>query len=256
MSSKEVGIEEGRKKLGDLVTAAQYGKTTIVTRNGRPAAMITPVPLHITLRDTSIGVIDQGNWRDQAVEDWIEAAAEQGYGFTPLATYDTGDVLAVLAADEWVDDQLVPGVRLTLRIERANEEVAEGDGDMLDIHPGDYDPAQHPVEPDPLDRPASHPGLRERIALAIEAACPDPDTSHVGDYCPFREAAKIARDQSLDAPSPRPRAADERFPVRLNGSGGISLGWDGGEIDMSDDDAERLSSALAQMVIARRQPSL
>lgn len=35
--------------------------------------------------------------------------------------------------------------------------------------------------------------LGERIAAAIEAACPDPDTPHVGDHCDYRAAARIAR---------------------------------------------------------------
>lgn len=41
MSSKEVGIEEARKRLGDLVTAAQQGTDIILTRNGKPAARLT-----------------------------------------------------------------------------------------------------------------------------------------------------------------------------------------------------------------------
>ncbi|MBM0257036.1 type II toxin-antitoxin system Phd/YefM family antitoxin [Micromonospora sp. 4G55] len=43
MSSKEVGIEEARKRLGDLVTAAQQGTDIILTRNGKPAARIVCV---------------------------------------------------------------------------------------------------------------------------------------------------------------------------------------------------------------------
>jgi len=33
----------------------------------------------------------------------------------------------------------------------------------------------------------------ERIAEAIEALCPTPDAEHVGDHCPYREAADTAR---------------------------------------------------------------
>lgn len=40
MSSKEVGIEQARKTLGDLVTAVQQGADVILTRNGKPAARI------------------------------------------------------------------------------------------------------------------------------------------------------------------------------------------------------------------------
>lgn len=41
MSSEYVGIEDARGRLGDLVTAAQQGVDTILTRNRRPVARIT-----------------------------------------------------------------------------------------------------------------------------------------------------------------------------------------------------------------------
>lgn len=40
---------------------------------------------------------------------------------------------------------------------------------------------------------AAEPALVERIAAAIENLCPDPDTEHLGDHCPYREAADTAR---------------------------------------------------------------
>lgn len=40
-STKTIGIEEARGRLGSLVTAAQQGTTIIITRNGRPAARLT-----------------------------------------------------------------------------------------------------------------------------------------------------------------------------------------------------------------------
>lgn len=44
MSKNEIGIEEGRKRFGDLVIAAeQRGEVTIVTRYGKPAAAIVPI---------------------------------------------------------------------------------------------------------------------------------------------------------------------------------------------------------------------
>lgn len=42
MSSKYVGIEEARKTLGDLITAAQQGADITITRNGKPAARLIP----------------------------------------------------------------------------------------------------------------------------------------------------------------------------------------------------------------------
>jgi prevent-host-death family protein len=40
MTSQNVGIEDARKRLGDLVTAVQQGADVILTRNGKPAARI------------------------------------------------------------------------------------------------------------------------------------------------------------------------------------------------------------------------
>jgi prevent-host-death family protein len=40
MNSKKMGIEEARKALGDLVTAAQQGTDIVITRNGKPAARL------------------------------------------------------------------------------------------------------------------------------------------------------------------------------------------------------------------------
>jgi len=40
----EVGVEEARRKLGDLVTAAAREKqVTIITKNGIPAAFMAPM---------------------------------------------------------------------------------------------------------------------------------------------------------------------------------------------------------------------
>lgn len=41
---KEIGIEDARRQLGDIVNRAQYrGEDTMITRNGKPAAFIVPV---------------------------------------------------------------------------------------------------------------------------------------------------------------------------------------------------------------------
>lgn len=42
----QLGIEEARAKLGDLVIRAQIaGTVTIITRHGRPAAAVVPLEL-------------------------------------------------------------------------------------------------------------------------------------------------------------------------------------------------------------------
>lgn len=48
MSSKNVGIEEARRTLGDLVTAAQQGADIVLTRNGKPAARIVAQEATVT----------------------------------------------------------------------------------------------------------------------------------------------------------------------------------------------------------------
>jgi prevent-host-death family protein len=42
MAERAMGIEEARAKLGDLVSDAQHGIATPITRNGRPAALLMP----------------------------------------------------------------------------------------------------------------------------------------------------------------------------------------------------------------------
>ncbi|GAA3027342.1 type II toxin-antitoxin system prevent-host-death family antitoxin [Streptosporangium longisporum] len=168
MTFREMGVEESRKRLGDLVEWAQQGRTVTITRRGRPAATLGPVPLHVALRDITVAALDQDEWRDQAIDDWMEAAAEYGHGFIVLATYDTGDVIAVLAIEKWVGDQVMAGERLTLRFRRGNEEVAEGDGDMLDIHPGPYNPAQHPVQAGPFN--PQEPAVEGRFKVRLNGS--------------------------------------------------------------------------------------
>ncbi len=42
---KRLSIQEARAQLGDLVIAAQQnGEITVITRYGKPAAVIAPVP--------------------------------------------------------------------------------------------------------------------------------------------------------------------------------------------------------------------
>jgi prevent-host-death family protein len=44
MSSNELSVEEARARLGDCVIAAMNGQPTVITRYGRPAAMIVSIP--------------------------------------------------------------------------------------------------------------------------------------------------------------------------------------------------------------------
>lgn len=44
MTSVNVGIEDARKRLGDLITATQQGIDVTITRNGKPAARLVYIP--------------------------------------------------------------------------------------------------------------------------------------------------------------------------------------------------------------------
>ena len=40
------GAEEARSQLPELLTAAQHGRQTIITRHGRPVAILAPISAH------------------------------------------------------------------------------------------------------------------------------------------------------------------------------------------------------------------
>lgn len=75
MSSQYIGIEDARKVLGDLVTAAQQGADIILTRNRRPVARLTryqedTVTMLATVtetRDATGGTIGVDECRDGSV---------------------------------------------------------------------------------------------------------------------------------------------------------------------------------------------
>lgn len=115
MTSRYVGIEEGRKTLGDLVTAAQQGADIILTRNGRPAARLTryqedPVTTllatvstagaitdHavISVDETRDGQIIASPWSRDLTEDEINSgewnAILAAAGWTVTSTWDDHD---------------------------------------------------------------------------------------------------------------------------------------------------------------------
>ncbi|GIF16534.1 type II toxin-antitoxin system Phd/YefM family antitoxin [Actinoplanes teichomyceticus] len=72
MSSKNVGIEQARKTLGDLVNQAQQGTDIILTRNGKPAARITRYQEDAMTTELTAGtrvIVD----RDTLPTDWTAA---------------------------------------------------------------------------------------------------------------------------------------------------------------------------------------
>lgn len=127
MSSKVVGIEDARKRLGDLITAVQQGTDIIVTRNGKPAARLIAykepaMDINTTVitcyKSNSDSVYIQAN--DGPVWDlgsnvsdfvtdasgWVDGEWEPGEhngqtrtttdGLTPVATWNANDSLRLL----------------------------------------------------------------------------------------------------------------------------------------------------------------
>ena len=41
------GAEEARNQLPELLTAAQHGQQTVITRHGRPVAILVPISEHL-----------------------------------------------------------------------------------------------------------------------------------------------------------------------------------------------------------------
>lgn len=78
--STAYGIEEARKRLGDLVTAAQYGRTTTITRNGKPAARI--VPIGEAIMDTQDMIEQVNTTLGDAADDFDAAAIVEEIGDT------------------------------------------------------------------------------------------------------------------------------------------------------------------------------
>lgn len=57
MSQREIGIEEARRTLGDLVDQVRYtGQTITLTRHGKPAARLVP------MEDTTTTTTSYGTW--------------------------------------------------------------------------------------------------------------------------------------------------------------------------------------------------
>jgi len=129
MSSREVSIEEARKRLGDYVNAALLtGTVTIITRNGRPAARIAP--LEDTMTSTSTTrftseaafvealrelptITDGQGYRIDPARAWAAYAADPEHWHAATQDNPTGDPFAGLALEDgpyWVTNAAADGV--------------------------------------------------------------------------------------------------------------------------------------------------
>lgn len=77
-SEQHIGIEDARKRLGDLVTDAQYGNPTVITKNGKPvAALVSLADLGEAVRRTGDAFRRTGTAARQA-SDSLARIAELG----------------------------------------------------------------------------------------------------------------------------------------------------------------------------------
>jgi prevent-host-death family protein len=79
MSSKHIGIEAARGRLGDLVTAAQQGADIIITRNNRPAARLVAYHQEDAVnRYYLYGMLHrEGDWRATAAYEPVDTTEDQ-----------------------------------------------------------------------------------------------------------------------------------------------------------------------------------
>lgn len=95
---KYVGIEEARKHLGPLVTAAQQGSEIILTRNGRPAARI------VAYREDPMTIADLTERLGLPAHEQSAVAAWTGDG--PDATYTEAEIAELVAAWQADSDRI------------------------------------------------------------------------------------------------------------------------------------------------------
>lgn len=104
MSSKYVGIEDARKQLGPLVTAVQQGADVVLTRNGKPAARLTPMKESVmSVFTVEIQASNDAReiWQALAPAENIHTAA-WGQGWTAKdVAVTTADHQDVAEGDNW-----------------------------------------------------------------------------------------------------------------------------------------------------------
>lgn len=129
MSSKEIGIEQARKVLGDLANEVRYtGADIILTRKGKPIARIAPLEGTVNTYTYAIECSD---------DETVWQAVESGTETTDDDIEEFGD--AVL--DNWLTDRANDGVSTS------GWRVSVWRGAEQGLHPADYT-AERTVEAD------------------------------------------------------------------------------------------------------------
>ncbi|MDG4784368.1 type II toxin-antitoxin system prevent-host-death family antitoxin [Micromonospora sp. WMMD1102] len=131
MSSREIGIEDARKRLGDIVTAVQQGADIVLTRNGKPAARIVPIKEQTMTTTTSYGTWANADGSHLTVEDSVVVALGDH-----VSDYDVDAVAADYRAA--INDALPDSVSLSGNDFYGPAHDREFDGYPLTEH-GDLD---------------------------------------------------------------------------------------------------------------------
>lgn len=102
MTNREMGIEEARKSLGDLVLDAQRdGIATRITRKGKPAAILMPTGVNMYLLqrigdigyDEADGFVVAAKTDDDARQQAAERAGDEGGGTWLAPSLSTCEVI-------------------------------------------------------------------------------------------------------------------------------------------------------------------
>ncbi|MEU8158058.1 type II toxin-antitoxin system Phd/YefM family antitoxin [Micromonospora sp. NPDC048986] len=151
MTSKNVGIEEARKRLGELVTAAQQGTDVILTRNGKPAARIVAFKEHTvvsSMESASTPIASGGYTYDHEVDgpDFVDftaaelrtLASERGYDFS------SHPEIVIAAAEKAVtaaQDRATAARQARIAFRNGPAAAAEKAMNDAEVHSAEYDAA-------------------------------------------------------------------------------------------------------------------
>ena len=74
------GAEEARNQLPDLLAAAEQGRSTVITRHGRPVAVLAPIgALEAAVRQaplTPVAGSGRGLWGEDSAQTLLELRGE------------------------------------------------------------------------------------------------------------------------------------------------------------------------------------
>jgi len=107
MIQREIGIEEARKTLGDIVASVRHtGQSVILTKNGKPAARIVPVEI-VTYYAVVVRGEQPGSLGEDLAGSEVETDAEIAeWAMANGVTSDDPDVWVLVTEDDEPEGEL------------------------------------------------------------------------------------------------------------------------------------------------------